>query len=307
MGRFISSLRSATPCDRAVSAYHLRIDRARNEHDQEGMTVNGFAYEEIMYCLRVLGQGAYGPQIAGFIELFLGLADAMDVKGMLRRLVHRGKLMRDGQGAQARYRLPSSDGRDDAVRMKSEQAARPWDGTWHVLSYDVPEANRNPRRRLRLRLRELGFGMLNASSWISPYDWETVLRSAITRMNCPGSFAYLQSDRLAELTGADPSYPVTVWNLGELAERYGEVGRACAAAPRTAGEDAIRARARIALWVARSLAGIERDDPMLPAVLLPVDWPRDAVLREFSDLAGRVRADVEEHPPERADSAPGRT
>ena len=48
----------------------------------------------------------------------------------------------------------------------------PWDGTWHMAIYTVPETSRELRDTLRKQLAWLGFGPLASSTWISSRDQE---------------------------------------------------------------------------------------------------------------------------------------
>jgi phenylacetic acid degradation operon negative regulatory protein len=60
-------------------------------------------------------------------------------------------------------RLRVLGGRDPQV-----QWARPWDGWWRVVCFDVPRSENRQRRRLRQYLRNQGFGLLQDSVWLTP-------------------------------------------------------------------------------------------------------------------------------------------
>lgn len=45
---------------------------------------------------------------------------------------------------------------------------RHWDGRWRMVVYDVPEKQKTSRNKLRLALRNRGFGYLQNSVWITP-------------------------------------------------------------------------------------------------------------------------------------------
>jgi phenylacetic acid degradation operon negative regulatory protein len=49
-----------------------------------------------------------------------------------------------------------------------ERWARPWDGHWRVVLFDLPEKNRASRIRLWRWLRDHRFGYLQNSAWITP-------------------------------------------------------------------------------------------------------------------------------------------
>ncbi len=46
--------------------------------------------------------------------------------------------------------------------------SRPWDGTWRIVAFDIPETDSKIRAQLRRKLHELRFGWLQNSVWISP-------------------------------------------------------------------------------------------------------------------------------------------
>src|SRR3989344_4002694 len=45
-----------------------------------------------------------------------------------------------------------------------------WDKKWRFAIFDIQEVNKNVRDQLRKKLKELGFGMLQKSVFISPHD-----------------------------------------------------------------------------------------------------------------------------------------
>jgi phenylacetic acid degradation operon negative regulatory protein len=53
-------------------------------------------------------------------------------------------------------------------RDPEERWARPWDGQWRLVVFDVPTGHNTERERLRRYLRARGFGYLQNSVWITP-------------------------------------------------------------------------------------------------------------------------------------------
>lgn len=45
-----------------------------------------------------------------------------------------------------------------------------WDGTWHIVVFDIPEKKKQARNALTEKIRELGLLMFQKSVWIYPYD-----------------------------------------------------------------------------------------------------------------------------------------
>ena len=72
---------------------------------------------------------------------------------------HLAQLVRAGQHAvTAQGRLHVLGGRDPET-----QWARPWDGQWRLVLFDVPTGQNSQRERLRRYLRDKGFGYVQNS------------------------------------------------------------------------------------------------------------------------------------------------
>ncbi len=46
-----------------------------------------------------------------------------------------------------------------------------WDGNWYLAIYDIPEEKKIYREILRATLKRLGFGQLNKSVWVCPFNF----------------------------------------------------------------------------------------------------------------------------------------
>ncbi|MFH1192721.1 MAG: CRISPR-associated endonuclease Cas2 [Candidatus Jorgensenbacteria bacterium] len=58
----------------------------------------------------------------------------------------------------------------DLDQMKLE--GRPWDGKWRLVTFDVPDHQKNARNALRAKVKELGFYPLQKSVFITPHKCE---------------------------------------------------------------------------------------------------------------------------------------
>ena len=56
---------------------------------------------------------------------------------------------------------------------------RQWDKKWRMVFYDIAEVSRYKRDILRIKLQELGFGMIQRSVWITPFDFAKDFREFI--------------------------------------------------------------------------------------------------------------------------------
>ncbi|MCD6539820.1 MAG: CRISPR-associated endonuclease Cas2 [Candidatus Omnitrophica bacterium] len=57
------------------------------------------------------------------------------------------------------------------IALKRKKYSQVWDKKWRLIIYDIPESKRGKRQRLRTFLIDLGFGRVQDSCWVSPYDY----------------------------------------------------------------------------------------------------------------------------------------
>ena len=57
--------------------------------------------------------------------------------------------------------------------------SQPWDNKWRLLSYDVPETERQLRNELRALIKQADFTLLQRSLWITPYACEKLLEDLL--------------------------------------------------------------------------------------------------------------------------------
>lgn len=145
-----------------------------------------------------------------------------------------------------------------------------WDKKWRIIIFDIEEINRKTRDRLRRKLRELGFGMLQQSVWITPYDFIFDFREFIKFHGLGDSVLALETSSL--LADDCRKLATKIWPIKRLNNKYQKIfqvltklhGRG------EVSEEKVR-RAR------SEYLEILREDPCLPRELLPDDWYRDKV------------------------------
>lgn len=94
------------------------------------------------------------------------------VRSAVSRMCRAGllKVRRTNRGS---YYSLSESGRDllnKGTERIFQRKNLPWDGTWSIVTYSIPETMREARDRLRVELGWLGYGALSEATWISPYD-----------------------------------------------------------------------------------------------------------------------------------------
>lgn len=146
-----------------------------------------------------------------------------------------------------------------------------WDRKWRIVIFDIKEKDRKNRDVLRIKLRELGFGMIQESVWISPYDLMIDFREFIKNVGLEENVFIMEVNHL--LAGDTRSLIERIWGLEDINKRYGEVLDAL-----------LKLHDRVKKLTGDGLNGLRekyieilRDDPCLPKELLPEDWFREKV------------------------------
>lgn len=185
----------------------------------------------------------------------------------LTRMVGAGDLVRSADGYRLSDRLTARQRRqDDAL----DPRLRKWNGTWTTVIVTRVGTDARTRAALRTALQDKRFGELREGVWMRPANIETDLPDALAdrvrvlqaRDDDPGGLAH----RLWDL----PSWVRTGQRL--LDEMSGAVG--------------IPGRFAVAAATVRHLL----TDPVLPAELLPGDWPGPGLRAAYHDFAAELVA-----------------
>lgn len=155
---------------------------------------------------------------------------------------------------------------------------RKWDGKWRVVIFDIEEVNRNARDGLRKKLKELGFGMIQKSVFISPHNVIGDMLEFIANVGLKDVVYTFEASNLA--TGDVKDLANKVWNLDTLNEKYREI------IERIKDEHLIIKHDRVQMLNVengKNKVGLVKElrekyliialrDPFLPKELLPLDW-----------------------------------
>ncbi|HYN87899.1 MAG TPA: hypothetical protein VER55_05195, partial [Ardenticatenaceae bacterium] len=159
----------------------------------------------------------------------LGVPSAQAVRSTLSRMSQRGWLQSRKRGRRSYYSLTPRGQRllDEGARriFEGRPEARHWDGHWRLLSYHIPDDLTPLRARLRQELGWIGFGRLDSSLYVAPYDYAHELAALFDRLEIHehvdlfvGEFRGPRSDadiarRAWDLAGIDSAYRtfLTTW------------------------------------------------------------------------------------------------
>ncbi len=138
---------------------------------------------------------------------------------------------------------------------------RLWDGRMHLITYDIPEKQRDDREALRNFIHTIGAGRLQDSVWLTPYNPIDTLRSFINEHRLAGTVIVSDLGTDAAIGEMDiKSLVARVWRLDELNNRYDE------------WLSITKKSDRPDHWMLIAFLSILKDDPQLPFSLLPSWW-----------------------------------
>jgi phenylacetic acid degradation operon negative regulatory protein len=126
--------------------------------------------EELLYLLLWTAECAARPTLHNLTDSFEAWAYRKGFHRQLREL-ERQKLVKSKRGPSgARLHCLTEAGRSLAHGPIDPKTRwnRPWDKTWRLVLFDVPQAKASHRARLQRSLADRGFGYLQNSVWITP-------------------------------------------------------------------------------------------------------------------------------------------
>jgi phenylacetic acid degradation operon negative regulatory protein len=217
---------------------------------------------------------------AGLVDLLgeFGIS-AASARAALGRLARRGLLQSSKSGRHTFYGLtprPIQVLEEGLCRILSfgAEPAAPWDGTWLVVAFSVPEGQRDIRHALRVRLRFQGFASLYDGVWVSPRSDSSGAESILSDLGVETATVLRSSVIYPPVSG--PGHPLSAWDLDELREAYDDfidefspllervrLGQV------TASEALIARTSVMDTW-----RQFPRVDPEFPSGALPEGWPR---------------------------------
>ncbi len=196
------------------------------------------------------------------------------VESSVRRLVRVGYLLRDGRGKHASYHLTTRGQQRIRKRMGEVYATtRSWDGMWRLVVFDIEEAERRIRDRLRFFLKSIHFGQLQKSIWITPYPVEEVLEKYLQESRLSQAVVVVEAKTISGF--GDHDLAEKVWKLSSLQQRYHEFSSRC--------REVVRADQKLKETFERLIL----DDPCLPDELVPENFGRKQVILSYNSLLER--------------------
>ena len=150
---------------------------------------------------------------------------------------------------------------------------RKWNGNWYLVIYDIPQSLNRYRDILRENLKRLGFGQLQASVWVSPFNFFGEVEEKVKDYNLSPYVIFAITDKL----GRKEAKVLTerVWHLEKINNLY-----------KTLLNKFEKSKEEELYF---EYLNIIDKDPQLPKELLPEDWRGGEVHEVFSKLNSKFR------------------
>ncbi len=232
------------------------------------------------------------------------------IRACIKRFAKSGILIREASPRKAALYSLSPKGEILANEVISKfkrihaiiESKHTWDGTWTLISFAIPERIRKSRDDLRVRLREIGFGLLSSGVWIAPGDVSEIAKNLADSLGVGNKIMISLSNKVS--LGGVPIELATskIWPLAMINEEYKTMQARMNRRTETmrsqiekdSPPDAREAFLKLFL-VNSEIADLILHDPCLPAELLPKDWMglevQDLVHKYFHMIYGLEQND----------------
>jgi DNA-binding transcriptional regulator PaaX len=152
---------------------------------------------------------------------------------------------------------------------------RRWDGMWRMAMFDVPESRNAMRARIRRNLRDLRFGWLQNSVWLSPDPVSQLMQVLTDERISVESLLFMEGRPAGGETDAE--LVAGGWDFEKLARLHAVYLKFLETRPRAGRAGKGGGWAAWLVAEERAWREIVRHDPFLPSVLLPRDYAGRAV------------------------------
>ena len=226
--------------------------------------------------------------IADLVSLMedLGVPAARTRTGVVR-LKKKGLLLQDRVGAIG-YRLnPESQTMLERGDRRIFEVQRMRDGDpWCLISFSIPESQRDLRHQLRRRLQWIGCGVAAPALWVCPDYLTGEVRQIVDDLDV-GDFAMLFKAEALEEPGELKKLVREWWDFDQLGREHAEFAvavDAIEALPLDTDAEAFVGYMRLI----DSWRVVPYVDPVLSPSLVPDDWLGEVSLERFDSLSLRL-------------------
>lgn len=152
-----------------------------------------------------------------------------------------------------------------------------WSGEWYLANFDIPEKMRWKRDILRKRLKEMGFGKLQDSIWICPFDLLGGVEKILNEYSLTPYVILSISDRVGRMESK--KLAEKIWKISEIQEEYQKF-----ISEFEGKENPSPIEAAFCYY------NILAEDPQLPKELLPDDWAGDEAYELYLEITKKNKS-----------------
>ncbi|MFQ5592928.1 MAG: PaaX family transcriptional regulator C-terminal domain-containing protein [Anaerolineae bacterium] len=218
----------------------------------------------------------------------LDLSEAA-VRSVLWRMTRKGWLTMDRSGPKSFYCLTDKGRKlleEGEQRIYHPPRNKPWDSSWYLIAYSIPEDRRRLRDRLRVRLLWLGCGALTSGVWISPHNIRDEVEDIATSLDITGHIEVFCAQHLGfsdvhDLISQCWDLPAVNARYAAFIEKYRPEYERCQAGIHSDG-GLLPAECFVhRFMLVHEYREFPFLDPYLPRELLPEDWRGDEAVELF--------------------------
>lgn len=140
---------------------------------------------------------------------------------IVSKLLEQNKIHRIKKGTSHSYDITSKGLLHlQKRRLLNILQGKKWDKKWRILIFDIEEINKNLRNNLRDTIKEFGFGYLQKSVWISPYDVFKKLEEFIQMRKLQNNIILIESKKLSI---PNQELASIVWQIDKVKSNYNQI------------------------------------------------------------------------------------
>lgn len=166
----------------------------------------------------------------------------------------------------------TEEGQKRLKNLFKEYSSPPkWLGEWYLVNFDIPEKLRWKRDMLRNKLKEMGFGKLQDSIWISPFNLLAEVEKIINEYSLESYVILSISNRVGRIDSK--KLAEKIWKTLEIQEEYQKFI-----------SEFEEKQNHSPIEATFCYHSILEKDPQLPKELLPDDWAGDEAYELYLEI-----------------------
>ncbi len=235
--------------------------------------------DELLILLDDLGEAP-----AEAIRHYFSHSSRQIIFSSLGRLVNRGwvvkKLKRIDHYSITNHGVNELNRTLDSIKKEGIPS---WDNRWRIVIFDIPESKRKMRDQLRAALRREGYGLLNSSVWLTPWDRKESIKLIAKKLNLADNVIQLETCEMTE-TYQNILLTQKSWDWSRLESVYRQFLSTAEKDLSTfvLGEPITRFRAKKLVY---RYAEVVKQDPLLPHDIAP----NASFVRRAYDIYTKIR------------------